>query len=84
MAKALVQLDGRVAQIVANGEEFPVHSDLQWINADETITTRHTWNGASFDSPPAPEPEVKRVSSDSLADLLVTKGVISRTDVDGL
>ncbi len=51
----------QVAQIVADGEEFPVAPPLYWTEADNTITTGHTWNGEGFDLPPQPTlAEIKR------------------------
>ena len=47
--KALVQ-GTRVCQIEA--EPFEVHSDLVWVDCDETITDRHTYADGAFVDPP--------------------------------
>lgn len=36
--KALIQPDGRIAQIVADADVFEVHSDLIWVDCDANIT----------------------------------------------
>ena len=53
--KALIQ-GGRVAQIVADADEFPVHKDLVWVDCNNTVTTEHTYDGASFVAPVVPDP----------------------------
>lgn len=55
--QALVEPSGRIAQIVADGEDFPIHPGLQWIDAPAGVTTDHTWDGTQFVAPPAPPPE---------------------------
>jgi len=53
--KALVQPDGRVAQVVADGKTFPVHPSLRWIDCDDTVRPDwHTFDGAAFVPPPQP------------------------------
>ena len=54
--KALVEQSGRVAQIEADGDEFPVHKSLSWVDCDGTVTTEHTYDGAVFVAPVVPDP----------------------------
>ena len=54
--KALVEQSGRVAQIEADGDEFPVHKSLSWVDCAGTVTTEHTYDGAVFDAPVVPDP----------------------------
>jgi hypothetical protein len=49
---ALVEPDGRVAQIVEhNQSRFPVHESLKWVLAPEYVTTAFRWNGEAFVEP---------------------------------
>jgi hypothetical protein len=54
--KALIEPSGRVAQIVADADEFPVHKDLVWVDCDNTVTTEYTHDGAVFVAPVVPDP----------------------------
>jgi hypothetical protein len=49
MMKALIQ-ETRVCQIEA--QPFEVHSDLVWVDCDDTITDRHTYVDGAFVDPP--------------------------------
>ena len=80
--KALVE-GARVAQIVAVGQDFPVAPPLQWVDAPDTTTTEHTYNGATFVPPPAKTID-KRLEPADLATLLVSKGVLSQAEVDAV
>ena len=52
MMKALILTgDSRVFQIEEDGNIFPVHSNLQWINCADTVTTRHTYVDGQFVDP---------------------------------
>jgi hypothetical protein len=56
--KALVQPDGRVAQVVADDGVFPVHEGLKWIDCDVlTKEDGFTYNfqGKKFDEIVTPE-----------------------------
>ncbi len=55
MKSALVQKNGRIAEIVEQGKTFRVHKDLEWRDCPNNTTVRHTWNGAGYDAPPTPE-----------------------------
>ncbi len=71
--KALIELNGRVAQIVADADKFPVHKDLVWVDCDGTITTEHTYDGASFVAPVSYTPtysEMRRKNYPSIGDQL--------------
>jgi|3_EtaG_2_1085321.scaffolds.fasta_scaffold63661_2 hypothetical protein len=41
----------RVFQIEEDGNIFPVHSNLQWINCPNTVTTGHTYVDGQFVDP---------------------------------
>ena len=50
--KALIEIaSGRVCQIEDDAEIFEVTDGLEWRTCDSTVTTEHTWNGTSFDTP---------------------------------
>ncbi len=50
--KALILTgDSRVCQIEEDGNIFPVHSNLQWINCADTVTTSHTYVDGQFVDP---------------------------------
>lgn len=38
----------RVAQIVADGEEFPVAEPLYWVDVADDVTCNHYYDGTSF------------------------------------
>ena len=38
MKKALVELSGRIAQVVEAEQEFPVHASLVWRDCDDDVT----------------------------------------------
>lgn len=42
MKKALVGPDSRITDIVAPGDEFPVHEAFVWMDAADAVTTSHT------------------------------------------
>ena len=53
--KALVEASGRVAQVVADDQIFPVHSSLQWVDCDDTIISdTHFYANGVFASEPQP------------------------------
>ena len=54
MPFALIEPSGRVAQIVADGEDFEVHPQLQWAACDGSVTTEHTYAGGIFTGPAMP------------------------------
>jgi hypothetical protein len=54
--KALVEQSGRVAQVVEDGNTFPIHESLSWVDCDGTVTTEHTYDGAVFVAPVVPDP----------------------------
>ena len=59
MKKALCEASGRVAQIVAVGQEFPVHPSVVWRDADDGVTEQYIWNGTQFVAPvPAAPPTI--------------------------
>ena len=43
MKKALILLDGRIAEVCET--EFPVHPDLVWVDVPDDTTTRDTFVG---------------------------------------
>ena len=50
--KALILTgDSRVFQIEEDGNIFPVHSNLQWINCADAVTTSHTYVDGQFIDP---------------------------------
>lgn len=51
--KALVEANGRIAQIVDAAAMFPVAAGLKWIDVDETVTTEHKVIGKAIEPPPA-------------------------------
>lgn len=52
--KALVEPNGRIAQIVDVAAMFPVAAGLKWIDVDDTVTTEHrVQNGTTIVPPPA-------------------------------
>ena len=53
--QALIQ-GTRIAQIVADGEEFEVHASLTWVDAPDGVTTEHTYEDGVFVSPPPVPP----------------------------
>ena len=56
--KALIEQSGRVAQVVADDQSFPVHPSLSWVDCDGTVTDRHTFeNGAFVPEPTPPDSE---------------------------
>ncbi len=60
--KALVQSDGRIAQIEPIGGDFSVALPLAWITVPDGTTTQDTWNGVAvvkFVPPPPPGPDVQ-------------------------
>ena len=57
--KALIEENGRVAQIVENDKTFPVAPLLHWRTAPAGVTTQHTYDGANFIAPePMLEPDL--------------------------
>lgn len=48
MKKALIDTDNRVAQIVEVGSEFEIHPNFRWVDAPDTITTSHFFDGVAF------------------------------------
>ena len=85
--KALIQKDGRVAQIVNDSETFPVHQDLIWVDCDDTIRAEHTYNHTdnSFIEPEdigmsASEIEAERV--EGLREVAITAELIKLADVE--
>ena len=73
--KALVQTDGRVAQI--EKVTFPVHKDLKWIDCDDSITTDHTYD---FRESKFIDHVVEVEAEESLADSLRTKALTAIQD----
>ncbi len=49
MKKALVEPDGRIAQIAT--DIFPVAPPLEWVDVPDDTTTRHTWDGTNVLAP---------------------------------
>lgn len=73
MKKALVQPDGRVAQVepvnanpASGGIPFPVHPSLQWLDCSDSVVTDWKWDGKAFVAPltPPPGPDVSGFVSD--------------------
>lgn len=56
MKKALVDQSGRIAQIVAPGDEFDVHGSLSWVDVADTVTDRDRFEAGAVvkEAPPAP------------------------------
>jgi hypothetical protein len=53
--KALVEASGRVAQVVADDQSFPVHPSLQWVDCDDTIISdQHNYINGVFVIEPQP------------------------------
>ena len=46
--------DGQVVQL--SETTFDVHSSMQWIACDDSVTTEHTYDGSSFVEPTAGTP----------------------------
>lgn len=44
MKKALVELSGRIAEVVDQGEDFPVHESFQWKNVPNDTNTNDTYD----------------------------------------
>lgn len=91
--KALVQPNGRIAQIEPLGEDFPVAEPLEWVDAPDDTTTRDTWDGANvvkfIPLPPLTTDAVLRTKTLSLAfivtklvDQLIANGTIQVADFD--
>ena len=53
--KALIQ-GTRVAQLVEDDQEFPVHRSLKWVDARLGVTTAHNYVDGAFVAPPQPSP----------------------------
>ena len=67
MPFALIEPSGRVAQIVADGEQFQVAAPLQWVACDGTVTTEHAHAGGVFTGPAVPSlAERKRARRDEV------------------
>jgi len=67
MMKALIH-NTRVVQVVANAKTFPVHKDLQWVDAPAGTTTRHTYENGAFVAPsPRPAPPSDRARAGNAA-----------------
>ncbi len=51
--KALVQ-GTRVCQIVRDGEEFPVHHELKWVDCDDGVKEEDIYENEAFSKRPEP------------------------------
>jgi hypothetical protein len=48
MKRVLIGPNGSLNDVVAPGQEFPVHPSLQWIDApDDVSSAKYFWNGSS-------------------------------------
>ncbi|KAB7624310.1 hypothetical protein [Alkalilimnicola sp. S0819] len=56
--KALIAGD-RVAQIVPDGEQFPIAAPFVWVDAPGDVTERHIYDNGQFVAPPGPEPKTR-------------------------
>lgn len=45
MKRALIEPDGRIAQIVELADEFSVAKPLQWVTIEDHVTTEDRWDG---------------------------------------
>lgn len=88
MARALIDVDGvRIAQIVPDGEDFPVAPPLKWVQVPNGTTTRHRYVGGVAvppDPPPVVDPSTFPLTADELAALLIAKGAITQQEVDDI
>ena len=48
MAKKALVLNGIVQQIEESSNTFEVHSDLKWIECDDSVKVNWTYNGSTF------------------------------------
>ena len=79
--KALVQKDGRTAEVVADDDIFPVHPDLEWVDCPAGTETEDVFDkrDASFSRPTAPlEPTVTEMLANRLEFDAVWRGTIQR------
>ena len=71
--KALIQPDGRVAQIVKNAEIFPVHKDLKWVTipAKEVSKVQTEWmyEDSNFSAPLPVERSIRDIRKSSYPDI---------------
>jgi len=64
--KALIHA-GMVRQIVEDGEEFPVHPKLTWVDCGAEVKTGYSYDGDQFTAPTV-EPEPEQPTTDELYD----------------
>jgi hypothetical protein len=77
---ALVQSDGRIAQI--EDKTFPVADPLRWVEVPDDTTTRHRYEGDQVVAPPAPVSEPMVSEIDAIISVLINKGVVSRGEIE--
>jgi hypothetical protein len=86
--KALI-LTERVYDIVEDGKEFPVSSEMEWVDCDSTVKNGYLYKDNKFTKPtPTQTPEQalrkQRNSMLSQSDWEMLKGLETNADVTGL
>lgn len=88
--QALINIEtGRVLQIVADTEVFPVHPLLEWMACGAGVTTAHIWSGGEYNLlvPPtaADQVEAIRAEAERRIDLgMLVDGVTFRCDTQSI
>ena len=79
MKRALCEVSGRVAQVVALGQDFPVALPLVWRDAADAVTEAYSWDGVQFIAPLAKTlTEVKVAKIAEVSSILVVKMATGR------
>ena len=80
MKKALVLLDGRIAEV--RDDVFPVHPDLRWVDVPDGTTTRDTFiAGVIIKDPPSPLPPPALDVVDQIATLSPVRRAALKTEL---
>ena len=72
MQLALV-LDGRVVEIRATGQDFPVAEAMSWVEAPDTVAPGWTYDGTSFVAPAEQLPANIRLDLSDFIDQVLTE-----------